>query len=325
MADKISDAALEARKVDLEERRLALEERRVDSENNFRKLELEIKAREVSWTSKIFSPLTTTLLAGILALAASALGAFLQGGQTLLLEREKFDATKILEKQKFEANNILEKQKQQHELILKMISVGDEKQARANIVFLAENGLLVDDALAKRLLASKTQGVLPTSGAPLVLPIIIPGCEPLSLNFNDPIAQEKWLVENVQVVSVLQLSKIPGGPRDGSVRFNNRAAEALKKAWAEIDDKNLLDRVLSWDGAFVQLASNSIAINSHNCGLAFDINSLDNPRGRTPAPLGSRGSVLELVPILEKHGFRWGGSFRVVDGMHFEYVASENR
>jgi hypothetical protein len=132
---------------------------------------LDIKAREANWTSRIFSPLTTTLLAGILALGASASGAFLQGREPLLLEREK----------------------QQHELILKMISVGDEKQARANMEFLADIGLLADEALAKRLLASKTQGVLPTSGAPLILPIIIPGCEPLSLNFNNPAAQESWL------------------------------------------------------------------------------------------------------------------------------------
>src|SRR5205823_3055810 len=92
--------------------------------------------------------------AGILTLAASAVGTLLQGNQTLKLEREKFETSRSLEGQK-----------EQHELILKMISVGDEKQARANIEFLASTGLITDQALANRLLAAKATGVLPsTSG-----------------------------------------------------------------------------------------------------------------------------------------------------------------
>lgn len=50
-----------------------------------------------------------------------------------------------------------------------MISVGDEKQARSNIRFLAESGLIADKELAKRLLAAPSVGVLPAANA------IIPG------------------------------------------------------------------------------------------------------------------------------------------------------
>jgi hypothetical protein len=103
-----------------------------------------------------------------------------------------------------------------------------------------------------------------------------------------------------------------------------RGAEALSKAWAEIEDQNLLDHVVSWDGAFSPVREGATRINTHNCGLAFDINASANPLGVAPALPGLRGSVRELVPIFEKHGFRWGGSFRVPDGMHFEYVVTEN-
>ena len=140
--DKITSA--------LEERKLSLDERRLDSENEFRRLELELKTREGSWLNKLGSPLTTTVIAGILALAASAVGALLQGRQTLDLERQKFQFAKEQDLQK-----------QEHELILKMISVGDVKQARTNLEFLAETGLVTKER-AERILKAKADPVLPT-------------------------------------------------------------------------------------------------------------------------------------------------------------------
>jgi hypothetical protein len=128
-----------------------------------RRLDLEIKGRESGWSSKYFTPLTTTLLAGILTLAGSVVGTIIQGRQTLQLEEGKFQSSRNLEKEKFEFTKEIEISKQQHELIVKMISVGDEKQARANIKFLAETGLIKDDALAKSLLAASSVGVLPAA------------------------------------------------------------------------------------------------------------------------------------------------------------------
>jgi lysozyme family protein len=55
-----------------------------------------------------------------------------------------------------------QEQKEQHELILKMVSVGDEKQARANLRFLAESKL-IDVGLADRILALKDVPVLPSN------------------------------------------------------------------------------------------------------------------------------------------------------------------
>jgi hypothetical protein len=51
----------------------------------------------------------------------------------------------------------------------------------------------------------------------------------------------------------------------------------------------------------------------------MDINVAWNGLGRQPAFVGQKGSVRELVPAAEKHGFYWGGFFASrPDGMHFE-------
>jgi lysozyme family protein len=138
----------------LEERRLALDELKVQQEHELASRELDLKSKETGWVSRLFTPLTTTVFAGILTFAASAVGTLIQSHNALDLER-----------QKFEANMQLEQRKEQHELILKMVSVGDEKQARANLRFLAESQL-IDPGVAKRVLDVKVAPVLPPpSGA----------------------------------------------------------------------------------------------------------------------------------------------------------------
>jgi hypothetical protein len=137
----------------LEERRLALEELKAQHDYELRARELDLKRSESGWISRLFTPLTTTVFAGILTFAASAVGTLIQSRNALDLER-----------QKFKTNMELEQSKGQHELILKMVSVGDEKQARANLRFLAESQL-IDDSLAKRVLAVKEAPVLPSPGA----------------------------------------------------------------------------------------------------------------------------------------------------------------
>lgn len=133
----------------LEERRLALEEKKLEGDLAIRRLELDLKAQESGWLYKLFSPLTTTLLAGILTLAASAIGAFISGMNTLDLEREKSLASRKLETQK-----------QQHELVLKMISVETLQQAKDNLAFLEESGL-IEEELAAKIRSAKATPLLP--------------------------------------------------------------------------------------------------------------------------------------------------------------------
>jgi hypothetical protein len=115
-----------------------------------------------------------------------------------------------------------------------------------------------------------------------------------------------------------------GAKFSGTVQFFGPAQAQLLAAFAEIERVGLKDRVISIAGSFnarlikkpqggpTQRPSN------HSFGTAFDINSDFNPQGSTPLAVGKRGSVRELVPIFEKHGFKWGGRFGTPDGMHFE-------
>jgi GH24 family phage-related lysozyme (muramidase) len=138
----------------LEERRLEFEERKWGDDFSLRKLEAEMKARDGTFASRLFSPVTATVLAGILTVAGSVTATLIQNGTSLSLE-----------KQKSENSERLESEKQQHELILKMISVDNVEQARTNVRFLAETELITNKELAKRLLASKE--------TPLIKPTIV--------------------------------------------------------------------------------------------------------------------------------------------------------
>lgn len=125
----------------LEERRFSLEERKWSDEIALRKAELKAKEREGNWTAKIFSPLTATLIAGIVTVIGSVIATLIQNNQSLRLER----------------------QKEQHDLILKMITGTDEVQGRKNLAFLADVGL-VDEETASKIRSAKTTPVIPATG-----------------------------------------------------------------------------------------------------------------------------------------------------------------
>lgn len=115
-----------------------------------------------------------------------------------------------------------------------------------------------------------------------------------------------------------------GAKFNGKLKFFKPAQAQLLAAFAEIEKAGLKKRLVSIagsfnarlqkkkNGGFVQTPSN------HAFGTAFDINSEFNAQGRKPPAVGQPGSVRELVPIFEKHGFKWGGTFPTPDGMHFE-------
>jgi|ERR1041385_2597707 hypothetical protein len=147
----------------LEERRLAFDERKWADELSLRKSEQEAKARENSWWAKLFSPLTATIMVGIVTVGGSVFATLSQNKTSLELERTKYETAKEVEAQKFSFSKDLEIQKQQHELILKMISVNDSDQALKNLKFLAETKLLADEALATRIIAAAAKGVPLTS------------------------------------------------------------------------------------------------------------------------------------------------------------------
>jgi hypothetical protein len=222
----------------LDQRKLALEERKLDSEAQLRKQELEIKERESGWFARLGSPLTTTIIAGVLALFASIAGTFFQGRQTIQLEKEKFGFAKEqetqkqrqtleLEREKFGFSKEQETQKEQHELILKMISVGDVHQARSNLEFLAETGLLADKALADRILKSKTTPVLP-------VPLASGTDRALKCDTGQTNASRSGVIQidDVQLYVESCVFLVPGGPHGYyryAYRLENRGSKSIEK------------------------------------------------------------------------------------------------
>jgi hypothetical protein len=115
-------------------------------------------------------------------------------------------------------------------------------------------------------------------------------------------------------------------PLNGRTAWVHRLIETqFRGLWQDWVDAGLLDRVLTFNGAYVARykrgrSGDDENLSNHAWGTAFDINAAWNPLGKPPAPIGTKGSVLELVPFAEKRGFVWGGSFKGgrVDAMHFE-------
>ncbi|HKP84586.1 MAG TPA: M15 family metallopeptidase [Blastocatellia bacterium] len=124
---------------------------------------------------------------------------------------------------------------------------------------------------------------------------------------------DNWVSRNIGPVDVPELREIVN-PVAGRVLFNKKAATQLQKAFEEIKAHGLLDRVLTWDLAFVAPDDKAIlelfrssGPQPHSLGIAFDINRAYNPQDKAGATPGQKGSVSELIPIFERFGFVWGG------------------
>lgn len=145
--------------------------------------------------------------------------------------------------------------------------------------------------------------------------------EPVPGNYENIRILDNWESENIVRMVIPQLKGKRGVSASGAIRFHRLAAEQMKALWAAWESAGLLDRVLSWGGSFVPRLVRGSATNlsNHAFGTAFDINVDLNPLGAQPPLVGRKGSVRELVPLANEHGFYWGGHYaNRADGMHFE-------
>lgn len=131
---------------------------------------------------------------------------------------------------------------------------------------------------------------------------------------------DNWESENIVRIEIPQLAGVNGAPSNGRIRFHQLAVNQLFALWQAWGDAGLLDRVLTWAGSYVPrfVRGSRRTLSNHAFGSAFDINVSWNWLGTQPALVGREGSVRELVPIANQHGFYWGGHFSRRDGMHFE-------
>lgn len=107
-----------------------------------------------------------------------------------------------------------------------------------------------------------------------------------------------------------------------NVRVHRAVAADYLTFMQHVIDSDLRRLLFTFDGSFVPRyqRGSTKALSNHSWGTAFDVNYEWNQLGHTPAYRGQKGSVRELVPLANQHGWYWGGHFRSrPDGMHFEH------
>lgn len=142
---------------------------------------------------------------------------------------------------------------------------------------------------------------------------------PSSSNPEAIIITNSFERDNIVSVDIPQLGIATMG-KYVRMRFHKACAYQLQQFFIEIEQKELLHLVKSFGGAYYPrfIRGSKTVLSNHSFGTAFDINENSNGLGKTPALVGTEGSVRELVPIANKWGFYWGGHFARPDGMHFE-------
>lgn len=131
---------------------------------------------------------------------------------------------------------------------------------------------------------------------------------------------DNWEAKHIVSIVVPQLAGIDGAAKSARIRVHRLVAEQIQTLFQAWDAAGLCDRIRTWAGSFVPrfVRGSSSTLSNHAWGTAFDINVEWNARGTVPALRGEKGSVRELVPLANDHGFYWGGHFERRDGMHFE-------
>lgn len=121
----------------------------------------------------------------------------------------------------------------------------------------------------------------------------------------------------------LRVIRVPGG----KLRLAAQAADALKKAVPGLQNLYSSDPGMrAWlkpEGGYYwrKIAGESV-LSAHSFGIAFDIGIKKAPYWRwsrkMPHPL-QKTYPADIVSMLEKEGFIWGGKWHEYDLMHFEY------
>jgi len=123
---------------------------------------------------------------------------------------------------------------------------------------------------------------------------------------------------------------------NGYIRCHKTAKPYIANLLDAWESQSLLHLILNYAGGFVprykkseknpppgphgtKLSRNVDRISNHSYGSTLDFSTKWNWIGEMPALCGDLGSVRELVPAANEHGFYWGGHYKKTkDGMHFE-------
>jgi hypothetical protein len=123
--------------------------------------------------------------------------------------------------------------------------------------------------------------------------------------------EQGWIDSNIEWATM---------PVLGTFRCHKKLIPQMRAAFEEVHAAGLggLIRPGDFGGCFsprfIQ-SGDDVGLSRHAWGAAFDFNVSTNLYGHTPT------MDRQLVEIMERHGFTWGGHWNTPDGMHFEFVA----
>jgi hypothetical protein len=211
-----------------------------------------------------------------------------------------------------------ETNKLSNELIKQAVTAEDQEQAARNLRFLSRLKLIsVEESQLDAVLEDPKSRPLFTSSE---------GGPTYRVSESGMVEFEgDWVEKNIVTAKIPQLVGVKtlftDEEFDGTVRLNRIAMPATIAAFTEIETAGLKDRIVSFEGGFFprEIRGARGRLSAHALGMAFDMNCPWNMLGKPPAEKGQEGSLKELVPIFEKYGFKWGGTFPRPDGCHFEY------
>jgi hypothetical protein len=330
---------------DLDRLKLELEERKVTSDIQARQHELELKNKELELKQQelersrhsSISVTMTAIIAGLLSLITAGITSYLGGIWSLKAQKEKNDGELILLREKSQrevqsqnernkSEVAIKEQERQFQILLKATENRTPQEAAKNLLFFVDIGYLPDPS--NKIREKAKAGEVPTITSLIETESIKTRRQttgPLGEKI-DYIADRAGNVQfegyeqNIVTIEVPQLKFLPGFHKNGNIQIYKEAAKDLLGAFSDIESAGLLHLVLSWDGSYVpRTKRGSSVLSEHAKGIAFDINSRWNTLGRKPVPEGEKGSVVKLVPIFKKHGFKWGGELSRPEGNHFQW------
>lgn len=231
------------------------------------------------------------------------------------------------------ASRELEREKLRSSLIQEASKSDDQAKTLRNLRFLVKSGLLTDEG--GQIAQMKAEDA-PSFTSELTKPMTR---QEMAEAFGNPklavkegagwgafgVPDAAWVAENLVDVALPEMKGVAGFPASGRIKFHRKAADALKAVVAEIAERGLLHRIESFNGAFAPRTLPGGVYSAHAFGIALDLNVAANPLGGLGAPAGAKGSLRELVPIFEKHGFYWGGHFARPDPNHFQFGVKTER
>lgn len=94
---------------------------------------------------------------------------------------------------------------------------------------------------------------------------------------------------------------------------NKDLVKPIEAAFKALIDTGRVTELKTWDGCFnIRKKRGLSSMSLHSWGIAIDVNAFENGLGKQPklSP--------EFVKCFTDNGFIWGGTWRRLDGMHFE-------